>query len=310
MVSKEGKKVQEEAKGVEGIGLSSGEERGRESVVAEASCPGDWRVARIWGREAPAHSSAAMCHQPCGHSATGEPVRSRLLPAPWQAGPPATTWGAAARLHPPQLQLLRPMAPPVPEPAAATTIGPDRHFRLVAKPAPPRLYSSSVGLAAAGSNKGIPFLSAAVARLRGGRGAPAASTHCSRGGGWWSCLLQAAGDDDATRGSTLLQRRSSFLFVSPHASYSSSSSGHKGSNWEPLHQQSLGGRRDCNWSNEPARACLETLTHFAPPQPTLRSLHSISPIPHFHNFQQQLGKGGNCKARAKLATFGRLTPSA
>ena len=87
MVSKEEKKVQEEAKGVEGIGLSSGEERGRESVVAEASCPGDWRVARIWGREAPAHSSAAMCHQPCGHSATGEPVRSRLLPAPqhWQA---------------------------------------------------------------------------------------------------------------------------------------------------------------------------------------------------------------------------------
>ena len=217
MVSKKGKRGLVTGSGSKASGLSS---KGRSSVVAEASCRGEW----LENVEAPAHSSAAMCHRPCGHSATGEPVRSRLLPAPWQAGPPATTWGAAARLHPPQLQLLRPMAPPVPEPAAATTIGPDRHFRLVAKPAPPRLYSSSVGLAAAGLNKGIPFLSGCEAA-----GPPAASTHC-RGGGRLVEVLQGARCHSQQL--NLLQRRSSFLFVSAHASSSSSSSssGHKGSN--------------------------------------------------------------------------------
>lgn len=71
MVSKEG--VQQQ-----GIGLSSGESGERGWLQKR-------RVASTRAPEAPAHSSAAMCHQPCGHSATGEPVRSRLLPAPGQA---------------------------------------------------------------------------------------------------------------------------------------------------------------------------------------------------------------------------------
>ena len=78
MVSKKGKRGLVTGSGSKASGLSS---KGRSSVVAEASCRGEW----LENVEAPAHSSAAMCHRPCGHSATGEPVRSRLLPAPRQA---------------------------------------------------------------------------------------------------------------------------------------------------------------------------------------------------------------------------------
>ena len=64
MVSKKGKRGLVTGSGSKASGLSS---KGRISVVAEASCRGEW----LENVEAPAHSSAAMCHHGCGHSPTG-----------------------------------------------------------------------------------------------------------------------------------------------------------------------------------------------------------------------------------------------
>ena len=192
-------------------------------MVAEASCPGDWRVARIWGGRRrltprlPCVTSPADT-QPLGNRLGLDCCRRHGRPAGYHVGGSGPPPSAAAAASPPH------------GPARAgacsshDSVGPDRHFRLVAKPAPPRLYSSSVGLAAAGFNKGIPFLSGCEAA-----GAPAASTHC-RGGGRLVEVLQGARCHSQQL--NLLQRRSSFLFVSAHASSSSSSSssGHKGSN--------------------------------------------------------------------------------
>ena len=197
MVSKKGGKVQQQglvSAGREGGLKASGCQAGRRRAERERGCRSKLsrRLERLGleglGREAPAQSSAAMCHQPCGHSATGEPVRSRLLPAP--PGPPATTWGAA-RLHPPQLQLLRPMAPPVPEPAAAGRTGTlgwlqSRHHRAST---PPQLGWQQLAL-----TKGIRF--SPVARLP--RHQPLVLTAEAEAGGWRCCRVH-----DATRSSTL-----------------------------------------------------------------------------------------------------------
>ena len=103
MVSKKGKRGLVTGSGSKASGLSS---KGRSSVVAEASCRGEW----LENVEAPAHSSAAMCHRPCGHSATGEPVRSRHpgRPAGYHVGATITGPPPPGGVHPPQLQLLRP----------------------------------------------------------------------------------------------------------------------------------------------------------------------------------------------------------
>ena len=112
---------------------------------------------------------------------------------------------------------------------------------------------------AAGANKGIPFLSH---RGCSSRHQPRVLTAESEAG-------TARCTQPLTAAPLHCNRHVSPPFsLSPFtSSSSSSSSSHKGSNWEPLHQQSLGGRRDCIWSNEATGACLETLTHFAPPQP-------------------------------------------
>ena len=170
MVSKKGKRGLVTGSGSKASGLSS---KGRSSVVAEASCRGEW----LENVEAPAHSSAAMCHRPCGHSATGEPVRSRHpgRPAGYHVGATRAITGPPppGGVHPPQLQLLRPGA------CSSHGSDPDR-LKAGCKAgtsAPPQL-------AAAGANKGIPFLSGCEAEP------PPASTHCRDGGWSVGCKLQ------------------------------------------------------------------------------------------------------------------------
>ena len=119
--------------------------------------------------------------QPLGNRLGLDCCRRQGRPAGYHVGATITGPPPPGGVHPPQLQLLRPMAPPVPEPAAAP-LGPDRLRLLVAKPAPPRLYSSSVWLAAAGFNKGIPFLSGCEA----GGHQPLVLT-AEAEGGWWRC---------------------------------------------------------------------------------------------------------------------------
>ena len=200
----------------------------------------------------------------------GEPVR--LLPAPASkarrrprgAAPPPR------RIHR-SCSFSAPRLPRPSESAAQVTdrTGVEGWLQSRHQPRP-----SSV---AAGANKGIPFLSH---RGCSSRHQPRVLTAESEAG-------TARCTQPLTAAPLHCNRHVSPPFsLSPStSSSSSSSSSHKGSNWEPLHQQSLGGRRDCIWSNEATRACLETLTHFAPPSPTRqRTLHSISQIPHFHNF--------------------------
>ena len=112
MVSKKGKRGLVTGSGSKASGLSS---KGRSSVVAEASCRGEW----LENVEAPAHSSAAMCHRPCGHSATGEPVRSRHpgRPAGYHVGATRAITGPP----PPGAESTRRSCSfSAPEPAAAT----------------------------------------------------------------------------------------------------------------------------------------------------------------------------------------------
>ena len=108
-----------------------------------------------------------------------QPLGNRLgLGTP--AGPPATTWGppgpSPGRLHRVE-STRRSCSFSAPEPAAATD--PDR-LKAGCKAgtsAPPQL-------AAAGANKGIPFLSGCEAEP------PPASTHCRDGGWSVGCKLQ------------------------------------------------------------------------------------------------------------------------